>query len=40
MTVTPEIDPGDLRYLTCAVWQVSVQVGRGFPSEDITVSTG
>jgi hypothetical protein len=28
--VTLEIDPGDLRYLTFAVWQVSVQVGRGF----------
>jgi hypothetical protein len=28
--VTLEIDPGDLRYLTFAVWQVSAQVGRGF----------
>ena len=28
-----EIDPGDLRYLTFAVWQVSAQVGRGFASE-------
>ena len=31
--VTLEIDPGDLRYLTFAVWQVSAQVGRGFASE-------
>jgi hypothetical protein len=31
--VTLEIDPGDLRYLTFAVYQVSVQVGRGFASE-------
>jgi CDP-4-dehydro-6-deoxyglucose reductase len=31
--VTLEIDPGDLRYLTFAVWQVSAQVGRGFESE-------
>jgi hypothetical protein len=30
--VTLEIDPGDLRYLTFAVWQVSAQVGRGFRS--------
>jgi hypothetical protein len=28
--VTLEVDPGDLRYLTFAVWQVSAQVGRGF----------
>jgi hypothetical protein len=28
--VTLELDPGDLRYLTFAVWQVSAQVGRGF----------
>jgi hypothetical protein len=28
--VTLEIDPGDLRYLTFGVWQVSAQVGRGF----------
>jgi hypothetical protein len=28
--VTLEIDPGELRYLTFAVWQVSAQVGRGF----------
>jgi hypothetical protein len=28
--VTLEIDPGDLRYLTFAVWQMSAQVGRGF----------
>jgi hypothetical protein len=28
--VTLEIDPGDLRYLSFAVWQVSAQVGRGF----------
>ena len=31
--VTLEIDQGDLRYLTFAVWQVSAQVGRGFPGE-------
>jgi hypothetical protein len=31
--VTLEIDPGDLRYLTFAVWQISAQVGRGFASE-------
>jgi hypothetical protein len=31
--VTLEIDPGDLRYLALAVWQVSGQVGRGFASE-------
>jgi hypothetical protein len=31
--VTLEIDPGELRYLTFAVWQVSAQVGRGFPGE-------
>jgi hypothetical protein len=31
--VTLEIDPGDLRYLTFAVWQVSAQVGRGFGGE-------
>jgi hypothetical protein len=31
--VTLEIDPGDLRYVTFAVWQVSAQVGRGFASE-------
>jgi hypothetical protein len=31
--VTLEIDPGDLRYLTFAVWQVSAQVGRGFARE-------
>jgi hypothetical protein len=31
--VTLEIDPGDLGYLTFAVWQVSAQVGRGFASE-------
>jgi hypothetical protein len=28
--VTLEIDPGEFRYLTFAVWQVSAQVGRGF----------
>jgi hypothetical protein len=28
--VTLEIDPGELRYRTSAVWQVSAQVGRGF----------
>ena len=33
--VTLEIDPGDLRYLTFAVWQVSAQAGRGFASEAI-----
>ena len=31
--VTLEIDPGDLRYLTFAVYQISAQIGRGFPSE-------
>jgi hypothetical protein len=31
--VTLEIDPGDLRYLTFAVYQISAQVGRGFPGE-------
>jgi hypothetical protein len=31
--VSLEIDPGELRYLTFAVWQVSAQVGRGFARE-------
>jgi hypothetical protein len=31
--VTLEIDPGDLRYLTFAVWLVSAQAGRGLASE-------
>jgi hypothetical protein len=31
--VSLEIDPGDLRYLSFAVWQVSAQIGRGFASE-------
>jgi hypothetical protein len=33
--ITLEIDPGDLRYLTFAVWQVSAQAGRGFASKAI-----
>jgi hypothetical protein len=28
--VTLEVDPGDLRFLTFAVYQISAQVGRGF----------
>ena len=35
--VTLEIDPGDLRYLTFAVYQISAQVGRGFSAATVEI---